>query len=102
MTPQQHPLVELPPRTEPEVPAKPQRDVPFADPPRAGSGGVEMANEDSSLEDTIPVAPIPAATEPLREAWQAPSSRSPWMTQNLRAMPLPIPTMPLPFPSIRR
>lgn len=72
VTPQQHPLVELPPRTEPEVPAKPQRDVPFADPPRAGSGGVEMANEDSSLKDTIPVAPIPAATEPLREAWQAP------------------------------
>ena len=97
MNPRENPLIELPTKTEPEMPAKPQEDVPFANPPRAGRGGVVMANDDTSPDDTLP-----PDTEPARQPWQAPSTRSPWMTQNLRAMPLPIPTMPLPFPSIRR
>lgn len=87
--PREHPLIELPPRTEPEMPAKPQRDLPYADPQRAGA---EIASDDTDPDDAAP-----PDTDPVHQPWQAPYARSPWMTQPLKAMPLPIPTMPLPF-----
>lgn len=82
--PREHPLVELPPATEPEIPAKPQRDLPYADPQRAGGNSAET--EALGLADT----------DPQRLPWQAPSSRSPWMTQPLRAMPMPLPLPAMP------
>ncbi len=84
--PREHPLVELPPATEPEIPGKPQRDLPYADPQRAAADSAEV--EALGLADT----------DPEHQPWQAPAGRSPWMTQPLRAMPL----RPLPLPSMPR